>query len=106
MSIRFTTKARRGTAALAIAVGLAIGVAGCGGDSANKKPDQSASASKDDGSKPSAQEGQSDAPLADLKGPQSLLLQITSAKRDSGGFVTINGTMKNDGAALPSSRPT
>ncbi|WP_073946221.1 hypothetical protein [Streptomyces kebangsaanensis] len=96
MSIRFTAKAGRRLVALTVAAGLALGLAGCGGGD-DKKPDTSTSASKSGGSKPSAQEGQSDQPLAELKGPNSLLLQITSAKRDSGGFVTVNGTMKNDG---------
>ncbi|MFC9278853.1 hypothetical protein [Streptomyces collinus] len=99
MSIRFTAKARRGMVALTVTAGLAVGVAGCGGGgSGDKKPEASASASKDDGSKPSAQEGQSDSPLAELKGSDGLLLQITSAQRDSGGFVTVNGDLKNDGA--------
>ncbi|MET8447253.1 hypothetical protein [Streptomyces sp. NPDC005209] len=98
MSDRFTAKARRGMVALTVAAGLAIGVAGCGGGGGDdKKPDTSASASKAGGSNPSAQEGQSDEPLAELKGSDGLLLQITSAQRDSGGFVTVNGTLKNDG---------
>ncbi|MFB7457398.1 hypothetical protein [Streptomyces sp. NPDC056188] len=96
MSIRIRAKRYRGLVALTMAAGLALGVAGCGGDD-DKKPDASASSSKDGGSKPSAQEGKDEAPLAELKGPKSLLLQITSAKRDSGGFVTVNGMMKNDG---------
>ncbi|MEU5093334.1 hypothetical protein [Streptomyces sp. NPDC020996] len=99
MSVRFTTKARRGVVALTVAAGLALGVAGCGGGGDDEKPEASASASKTDGSNPSAQEGQSEAPLAELKGPQSLLLQITTAKRDAGGFVTINGNLKNDGSS-------
>ncbi|WP_037683396.1 hypothetical protein [Streptomyces griseus] len=101
MSIRFTAKARRGVAALVVAAGLASGVAGCGGGGDggdDKKPEKSASASKDDGSQPSAQEGQSEAPVAELKGTEGLLLQITSAERDSGGFVTVSGNLKNDGA--------
>jgi hypothetical protein len=108
MSIRFTTKARRGMVALTVAAGLALGVAGCGGGGDDKKPDTSASASKDGGSKPSAQEGQSEEPLAELKGPDGLSLKITSAKRDSGGFLTINGELKNDGseAAVLSSQLT
>ncbi|WP_043679685.1 hypothetical protein [Streptomyces xylophagus] len=98
MSIRFTAKARRGTVALALAAGLALGVAGCGGSGDDgKKPDTSASASKSAGSDPSSQEGQSETPLAELQGADGLLLQITSATRDSGGFVTVNGTLKNDG---------
>lgn len=108
MSIRFTSKARRGMVALTVAAGLALGVAGCGSGGDDKKPDSSASASKDGGSKPSAQEGQSDEPLAELKGPDGLSLKITSAKRDSGGFLTINGELKNDGseAAVLSSQLT
>ncbi|MBZ9641127.1 MULTISPECIES: hypothetical protein [unclassified Streptomyces] len=98
MSIRFTTKARRGMVALAAAAGLALGVAGCsGGGGEDEKPDSSASASKDSGSQPSAQEGEAEEPLAELKGSNGLLLQVTSAERDSGGFVTVNGNLKNDG---------
>ncbi|MGW1543348.1 hypothetical protein ACWCPM_24445 [Streptomyces sp. NPDC002309] len=97
MSIRFTTKARSGMVALTVAAGLALGVTGCGGGSDDEKPKASASASKDDGPQPSAQEGDAGAPVAELKGPDGLLLQITSAARDSGGFVTVSGTMKNDG---------
>ncbi|MFG2377003.1 hypothetical protein ACGFY9_36755 [Streptomyces sp. NPDC048504] len=105
MSIRFTSTARRGTVALAVAAGLALGVAGCGSGDDNKKPDTPASASKSSGSDPSAQEGQSDEPLAELKGSNGLVLDITSATRDSGGFITVNGSLKNDGAnsiAVPS----
>ncbi|MEU6535298.1 hypothetical protein [Streptomyces sp. NPDC047000] len=100
MSIRFTAKARRGMVALTVAAGLALGVAGCGGSGGgdDKKSDASASASKAGGSNPSAQEGQSEAPQAELHGQNGLLLQITTAERDSGGFLTVNGNLKNDGA--------
>jgi len=83
--------------ALTAAAALALGVAGCGGGGDDNKPDTSASASKGGGTTPSTQQGQSDTPLAELKGPNGLLLQITSAKRDSGGFVTVSGNLKNDG---------
>ncbi|MFS4094415.1 hypothetical protein [Streptomyces sp. AF1A] len=99
MSMRFTAKARRGVVALTVAAGLAVGVTGCGGSSSDhKKPESSASTSRTNGSDPSTQEGQSGHPLAELKGTNGLLLQITSAQRDSGGFVTVNGTLKNDSA--------
>jgi hypothetical protein len=84
--------------ALTVAAGLALGVAGCGGGGDDNKPDTSSSSSKNAGSKPSSQEGQSETPLAELKGTDGLLLQVTSAERDSGGFVTVNGVVKNDGA--------
>lgn len=82
--------------ALAVATGLTLGAAGCGGGGGDKKPDTPASASKSGGSDPSAQEGQSDAPLAEVKGSNGLILDITSAARDSGGFVTVNGSLRND----------
>ncbi|MFD5540010.1 hypothetical protein ACFWIJ_19900 [Streptomyces sp. NPDC127079] len=102
MSIRCTAKARRGMVAVAVAAGLAFGVAGCGGggDGGDKKPGASASASPSGGSQPSAQEGQSAAPLAELQGPSGLVLQVTSAVRDSGGFLTVNANLKNDGSQM------
>jgi hypothetical protein len=102
MSIRFTAMAVRRMAALSAAAGLVLGVAGCGGGGDDEKPRSSApaSASKGKGSAPSAQEGQSEEPLAELKGPSGLLLEITSAQRDSGGFVTVSADLKNDSAKL------
>ncbi|MEU4037038.1 hypothetical protein [Streptomyces collinus] len=101
MSIRFTAKARRGMVALTVAAGLALGVAGCGGGGGDdKKPQTSTSPSKNGGSQPSAQEGQSDEPMAELKGPNGLVLDITSAARDTGGFVTVSGNLKNDSGRL------
>ncbi|MFB6556569.1 hypothetical protein [Streptomyces sp. NPDC056405] len=98
MSIRFTTKARRGMAALSVVAGLALGVAGCGGGgSDDKKPEASASATSGDKAAPSAQQG-TDTPLAELKGEDGLVLTINSAARDAGGFLTVSGEIKNDGA--------
>ncbi|MFF2212536.1 hypothetical protein [Streptomyces antibioticus] len=103
MSMRFTPKARRGLVALAVVAGLALGTAACGGGGGgddDKKPRSSSSTSKESGSQPSTQEGESEAPIAELKGPSGLLLQITTAVRDDGGFVTVNGSLKNDGGAM------
>ncbi|MEV5901960.1 hypothetical protein [Streptomyces sp. NPDC052127] len=100
MSMRFTAKARRGMVALAVVTGLAVGSAACGsGGDDDKKPQSSSSASPTGGSQPNPQEGQSEEPIAELKGPSGLLLQITSAVRDAGGFVTVNGALKNDSGA-------
>ncbi|MEV2212956.1 hypothetical protein AB0H86_16135 [Streptomyces sp. NPDC050997] len=107
MSIRFTAKACRAVVTLTVVAGVALGMAGCGGGGDDdQKPESSASSSKESGSQPSTQEGQSEAPLAELKGPDGLVLQVTSAERDSGGFVTVNGNLRNDGAkgvAVPAS---
>lgn len=98
--MRFTAKARRGMVALAVVTGLAVGSAACGsGGDDDKKPQSSSSASPTGGSQPNPQEGQSEEPIAELKGPSGLLLQITSAVRDAGGFVTVNGALKNDSGA-------
>ncbi|MFF3989703.1 hypothetical protein ACFY0B_34625 [Streptomyces sp. NPDC001797] len=96
MNVRFTARARAGMIALTLAVGLAAGVTGCGGGGGDDKPQ--ASASRSSAAEPSTQEGQSAAPLAELQGSDGLQLQITSAQRDSGGFVTVNGVLKNDAA--------
>ncbi|MFI7346888.1 hypothetical protein ACIBSR_11530 [Streptomyces sp. NPDC049936] len=98
MSMGFTTKTRRGLVAVPVAIGLAFGVAACGGGGDNDKPKASASSSTSSDSKPDAQEGKSEEPLAELKGPSVLMLKITSAERDSGGFVTVSGELKNDGS--------
>lgn len=101
MNMRFTGKARRAMVALTVVAGLALGSAACGGGGGDdKKPQSSSSASKAGGSQPEAQEGQSEEPLAEMKGPSGLLLQVTSAVRDSGGFVTVNGQLKNDGSEV------
>ncbi|MFF1489190.1 hypothetical protein ACIGZH_21520 [Streptomyces sp. NPDC058319] len=98
MRTRFTAKAYRGAAVAAAVVGLTLGAAGCGsGGDGHKDPQASASVSKTGGSDPNPQEGKSEAPLAELRGPDGLLLQVTSAARDAGGFVTVNGNLKNDG---------
>lgn len=93
----FTRRARRGMVALTLATGLSLGAAGCSSDgSGDDKPNASASTPKEEGSDPSAQEGQPTEPLAELKGPSGLLLKITAAQRDSGGFLTVSGDLKND----------
>ncbi|MEU2434891.1 hypothetical protein ABZ595_01600 [Streptomyces rubradiris] len=108
MSMRFAANARRGLVALTVAAGLAAAVSGCGGGGGgDDKPSGPASAATaDDDLGPSTQEGDSEQPLAELRGSDGLLLRITSARRDSGGFVTVDGTLKNDGArsaVIPSS---
>ncbi|MFC7985606.1 hypothetical protein [Streptomyces sp. NPDC057336] len=98
MSMGFTTKARRGLIAVPAAIGLALGVAACGGSSDDGKPDASVSSSRSSESKPDAQEERSEELLAELKGPSGLMLKVTGAQRDTGGFVTVSGELKNDGS--------
>lgn len=98
MSVGFTTKASRGLVAVPIVLVLALGLAGCGGGGDDDdKPDASVSSSRSTESKPDAQEGKSEDPLAELQGPSGLMLKVTLAQRDAGGFVTVSGDLKNDG---------
>ncbi|WP_121719304.1 hypothetical protein [Streptomyces sp. E2N171] len=98
MSVRFTTRVRSGAVALVVVAGLALGASGCGGNGDDDKPKSRASATEGRGSDPSAQEGQEEAVLAELKGRDGLVLILESATRDAGGFVTVSGEIKNDGS--------
>lgn len=99
MSIRCTTKVQKGMVALMTAAGLALGAVGCGGaEEDDKGRSATASASEGNGSAPSAQEERAEDPIAELRGSDGLILQVTSAERDAGGFVTVNAILKNDGA--------
>ncbi|MFF6958089.1 hypothetical protein [Streptomyces sp. NPDC008317] len=98
----------RATIAVAFAAGAAITLAGCGGgggggDKADNKPSTSASASKNPGSSggdtaaPSATATQI---LAQIKGERDIEVTINSAVRDSGGFVTVQGVVTNNGTNI------
>ncbi|MEU1369708.1 hypothetical protein ABZ454_26725 [Streptomyces sp. NPDC005803] len=105
MSIRRTTKSRRAVAAASMAVALALVVTGCGGDDGGKTEGAGSSSS----AKPSGEDkGAGDdtaagdkvdpnAKLAEAKGQGGLTLVINQVKRDTGGFITVQGEIKNDG---------
>ncbi|MEU8998973.1 hypothetical protein OHT20_13870 [Streptomyces caniferus] len=100
MSIRRTTKAARGAVAMASAVGLALVVAGCGGGGGTKgtdgdKPPARSTAPKDSG--PGSPAADSDKVIGEMKGPDGVVVTLHSVVRDSGGFVTVNGTVANHG---------
>ncbi|MCG0290952.1 hypothetical protein [Streptomyces sp. PSAA01] len=107
MSIRHTTKARRGAAATALAAALALAVAGCGsgdGDGdGDKKPgdgaDRTSTAPNDDGGdqEPAADSSKT---IGEMKGPGGVVVTLHSAERDDGGFVTVNATVTNHGSRL------
>ncbi|MEU8829791.1 hypothetical protein [Streptomyces sp900116325] len=107
MSIRRTTKSRRVVAAVSLTVALALAVTGCGADDGGGK-------AKDNGSEPSSAPSKSSdgdkgakredtaagdnvdpsVKLAEVRG-SGLTLVINQVKRDSGGFVTVQGEIKN-----------
>ncbi|MGW0935064.1 hypothetical protein [Streptomyces sp. NPDC002666] len=104
MSIRRTTKSRRVVAAAAMAAALALVVTGCGGDDGGGAKDPSSSSSKPSDGDKGAQEDtaagdpvDTNANLAQVNGRDGLTLVVNEVKRDSGGFVTVSGVIKNGG---------
>lgn len=99
MSIR-PAKALRASTVVAITVGAALAVAGCGGDSEDPGPETSSSQAApegggEDGDGSGGQE--QNQVLAEVKGGD-ITLRITSALREEGGFVTVRGTVTNAGS--------
>ncbi|SFF46892.1 hypothetical protein SAMN05216251_11572 [Actinacidiphila alni] len=100
---------RRATIAVALAASAAITLTGCGGggggggNKGGDKPSASATASKtsgagaDGGDTPSATPTQV---LAQIKGEKDIEVTINSAVRDSGGFVTVQGVVTNNGTNI------
>ncbi|WP_328887360.1 hypothetical protein [Streptomyces sp. NBC_00316] len=94
-------------AAVSMTAALALAVTACGSDDGGQAKDTSSPSSAP--SKPSEEDkgAQQDtaagdkvdpnAKLAVLKGAESIEYTVTSVVRDSGGFVTVTGQMKNTG---------
>lgn len=102
MSMRHTTKARRALTAVAITTGLVITVGGCGGDSDGGKPNGANNSASSPATQPdqkpketSSQPSDSDTVLAEVKGGENHTVTINSVARDTGGFVTVTGKVKN-----------
>ncbi|GAA2395167.1 hypothetical protein GCM10010420_20740 [Streptomyces glaucosporus] len=100
MSIRRTVKARRGAAAALMAVTLALAATACGGGDEDKTSSGSSSQpspeNKEGGDKPDTGPD-TNQKIAEVEGRDGMVLTLYSAKRDSGGFVTVNGQVKNTG---------
>lgn len=103
MSIRHIVKVRRGAVAT-VATFLAFAMAGCGGG--NDKPNAPTSTpANPQGSQaqlPASGGSASPTPtqvLATVNGENGMVLTISKAARDAGGFLTIEGQLKNTGSA-------
>jgi len=111
MSIRHTTTGRRALAAAALTAVFGLALTGCGDDGGSDGAQQG----NENSAKPSAPttppteekgERQPDtaagenvdpnAKLAEIRG-DGLILTIHQAKRDAGGFVTVQASIKNEG---------
>ncbi|MFE4699606.1 hypothetical protein ACFRIC_21285 [Streptomyces sp. NPDC056738] len=99
MDLRHTMKGRRVMAAVAISTGLLLTVSGCGGGDGDGKPKAVSSSSQpaaEGGAKQASPTASQDQVLAEVKGENGITLAVTSAKRDQGGFVTVEGTVTNN----------
>ncbi|MFE2692529.1 hypothetical protein [Streptomyces mirabilis] len=98
MDLRHTMKGRRALSALAVTAGLLLTVAGCGGGGDAKSGNQASTSSpaRNSGGGKAKESGSPavNQAIAEVKS-NGLTLTITSAKRDQGGFVTVNGTVTN-----------
>ncbi|MET9882336.1 hypothetical protein ABZZ20_04100 [Streptomyces sp. NPDC006430] len=102
MSMRHTVKVRGG-AGVAVAAVLALTLAGCGGIQDKPKDAQGSSDPKPSAGSPQESPAgkQNAAPqsvIASVGGEEGILLEVTEAKRDGGGFLTVSGQLKNTGS--------
>ncbi|MFD4025087.1 hypothetical protein ACFWRV_16445 [Streptomyces sp. NPDC058576] len=109
MSMRRTRTTRRAMTAVTVTAALALALAGCGGDGGDEPGDEGSSAPSAPASPSGEDKGESqqdtaagenvdpDAKLAEARGQNGLTLVINQVKRDSGGFVTVQGEIKNGG---------
>ncbi|MFG2193122.1 hypothetical protein [Streptomyces sp. NPDC048639] len=106
MRTRHFRTARREAAAVAVAAVLACTAVGCGdggeGNGDERAPAASSSADRGKGEADREDPAPNEVPdasetLAVIKGTDDLVLTVHSARRDSGGFVTVNAEVKNDG---------
>ncbi|GAA0483637.1 hypothetical protein ACFQ2B_10740 [Streptomyces stramineus] len=102
MRMRHTTKARRGAAVAALAAVTALTIGGCGGDDGDdgggKGPAPGGKSATPQGRAKGGGEAKPDTVIGEMKGADGVVITLTSAVRDSGGFVTVNGTLTNRGS--------
>ncbi|MEU9013359.1 hypothetical protein AB0D12_27085 [Streptomyces sp. NPDC048479] len=102
--MRQISQARRAAAAVTAAVALIFALAACGSDgdrpdkdsdSGQSTPDNGGAVDQGGKGDPGSAKPQPDKVIATLKGEKGIELDIAAAVRDSGGFVTINGNLRN-----------
>ncbi|MFI7323635.1 hypothetical protein ACIBQ3_02895 [Streptomyces rubiginosohelvolus] len=110
MSIRHTTTGRRALAAASLAAVLSLALTGCGDDGggAAKQGGENSAKPSEPATPPTEEKGEQqpdtaagenvdpNAKLAEIRG-DGLVMTIHQAKRDSGGFITLQASIKNEG---------
>ncbi|WP_326807632.1 MULTISPECIES: hypothetical protein [unclassified Streptomyces] len=103
MNFRGAMKTRRGMTVVALAAGLVLTTAGCGGggdggdDAKKPRPTGEEDGGKNGGSPEDVESGKV---LAEVKGGEDITLTVNSARRESGGFVTVTGKVTNGGGKV------
>jgi hypothetical protein len=100
MSMRHMSTMRRVGAAAVLSAALIFTLSACGGSGDEPDPSSSSSApgtkSGDEGNAaPEAAATTPSQPIATARGEKGVEMSIFSAKRDEGGFLTIDGEIKN-----------
>lgn len=97
---------RRASAMVALAASVVMALAGCGGGGGDKQPDSRPS-SRSSAPKTGSTSGDTSSPsagptqvLAQVKGEKGIEITINSVVRDSGGFVTVQGVVTNNGTEV------
>ncbi len=100
MRMRQISQVRRTAAAVTAAVALTFTLAACGGgdDETEMASTSKSSSPKADARSNGSAKQQPNQVIATLKGKSHITLDLTSAVRDSGGFVTVTGVLKNNGS--------
>ncbi|MEU0394723.1 hypothetical protein ABZ208_18455 [Streptomyces sp. NPDC006208] len=102
MSMRHMRTMGRVRAAAALSAVLVFSLAACGGGSEDPKPGEAASSpAKNEGDKETSADPVASTPsepIAVIKGDAGLELSVFSARRDEGGFLTLDGQIKNTGS--------
>ncbi|MER7551116.1 MULTISPECIES: hypothetical protein [Streptomyces] len=118
MSMRRTTTTRRAMAAVSMTAALALALAGCG-DDGGEEPGTGGSGAPSAPASPSAEDkgetqqedtaaGENvdpDVKLAETRGQGGMVLVVNEVKRDSGGFLTIQGAITNEGDQARTTTP-
>lgn len=90
----------KGAAVAAASVAMAVVLTACGGDGGSGKTEgkpreSSASSDSQKSEAPGPEAEDEDQVLATIKGKDGVEVVVSSAKRESGGFVTVKGQVKN-----------
>ncbi|CAD5951648.1 hypothetical protein ACWGH7_34555 [Streptomyces cyaneofuscatus] len=111
MSMRRTTMTRRAMTAVTVTAALALALTGCG-DDGGEDPQSTGSTAPSAPASPSVPEDKGepqqedtavgenvdpDVKLAETRGQGGLVLVINEVKRDTGGFLTVQGAITNEG---------